>query len=134
LHRKTIDLKLNCDSHFQRAFTACIWNFKVITLVWAKKVLTLKTHVAKAHWKRLLQLSFNILFPILHNCVIILLQCKPFHICLIITNDWTWSQKSQWWGLFLHSCVQYADFKFQEEFEFKKSQQSTLMANVLVSH
>jgi len=30
-------LKLSCDSHFQRAFTACVCIFKVITLVGANQ-------------------------------------------------------------------------------------------------
>jgi len=32
-----INLKLSCDSRFQRAFTACVCVFKVITLVWANQ-------------------------------------------------------------------------------------------------
>jgi len=32
-----IQLKLSCDSRFQRAFTACSCVFKLITLVWANQ-------------------------------------------------------------------------------------------------
>ncbi len=34
---KKATFKLCCDSRFQRAFTACSCNFKVITLVWANQ-------------------------------------------------------------------------------------------------
>jgi len=54
---KKIHLKLRCDTRFQRAFTACVCVFKVITLVWANQrnyfenatvcsICTLKTRVA----------------------------------------------------------------------------------------
>ncbi len=32
-----IKLKLSCDSRFQRAFTACVFVFEVITLVWTNQ-------------------------------------------------------------------------------------------------
>ncbi len=35
--KKILSLKLSCDSRFQRAFTACVFVFEVITLVWANQ-------------------------------------------------------------------------------------------------
>ncbi len=32
-----LKLKLSCDSRFQRAFTACVFVLKVITLIWANQ-------------------------------------------------------------------------------------------------
>jgi len=54
--------KLSCNSRFQRVFTACVCDFKVVTLVGSSQCNYFKTqqHAINARWKRLSQLSFTL--------------------------------------------------------------------------
>jgi hypothetical protein len=59
------NLKLSCDSRFQRAFTACVCIVKVIMLVWANQGNYFENE--NARWKRLAQLSLMLCQEMLPN-------------------------------------------------------------------
>ncbi len=79
-----LSLKLHCDTRFQRAFTACVCFFKVITLVWANQRNYFENVTA---WtKRTLKTTVATQLKGTFQRFIVQMFRKFFFSCLLCTN------------------------------------------------
>jgi len=91
-------LKLRCHSRFQRALTACVCVFKVITLAGSNQTLKTQTHAVSARWNRLSQLTFNSSVGRIwiHLCKASNLPCVSIILYQILVKVWKWHFRDTW--------------------------------------